>query len=123
MNQEFNTCKQALWSSILQDMQRVLLPFPPIPETGGVTTMDQLEMLERLSEEVDRLIGALNEARAENSRLAEELLECRSEADNRTEELVNRQEELNLQNTEIEGLLEKISGALTQDTSEQDQRN
>ncbi|MCB1736345.1 MAG: hypothetical protein H6981_00495 [Gammaproteobacteria bacterium] len=79
--------------------------------------MENIELLERLNHQIERLIGELSEARAENARLSEELLDCRSESDARAAALANHEETLSLQAVEIEDMLERISGALNHEAA------
>ena len=74
--------------------------------------MENIELLERLNQQIERLLGELIEVRAENTRLSEELLDCRAESDARAAALANHEETLSLQAVEIEDMLDRISGAL-----------
>lgn len=74
--------------------------------------MENIELLERLNQQIERLLGELATARTENARLADELLDCRAESDSRAAALADHQETLSLQAVEIEDMLDRISGAL-----------
>lgn len=79
--------------------------------------MENIDLLERLNHQIERLINELAGARAENTRLAEELLDCRAESDARAAELASQQENLSLQAVEIEDMLDRINGVLDREAA------
>lgn len=70
------------------------------------------ELLDRLNRQLDTVLQVLHETRARVQQLEQELAECREHKDQTAAHAHNLQEQINFEHSELEGMVNRINGAL-----------
>ena len=70
--------------------------------------MENITMLEKLTQRIDELLKSYNELKLQNEELKTELITCKAALEKRDEELRKLQDELAMRDLEIEEVIKKI---------------
>jgi len=74
--------------------------------------MENISMLEKLSDHIDELLRNYKELRVQNEELKKDLLTCRAASQKKDEEIAKLQEELAMRDLQIEEIVKRIESYL-----------
>ncbi len=74
--------------------------------------MENVTMIEKLTQKIDELLKSYNELKLQNEELKKELLTCQAASQKKDEEIKKLQDELAVRDLEIEEVVRKIENFL-----------